>query len=56
MRGTTPATAIRSPAQKPVEEAPSALSWTEFSDRYFPARRRHDFPALRAWQKYTAPR
>ena len=36
-----------------VDKAPAGLSWTAFSERYFPGRRRHDLEVLRAFSKYT---
>lgn len=33
--------------------APAGLSWTAFSERYFPGRRRHDLEVLRAFARYT---
>jgi hypothetical protein len=35
-------------------EAPAALSWTAFGERYFPGRRRHDFEVLTAFANYLA--
>ena len=56
MTRTMQTAATRSRSQKAVDEAPAGLSWTEFSERYFPGHRRHDFATLRAWQKYVAAR
>jgi hypothetical protein len=37
-----------------LDEAPAGLSWTAFSERYFPGRRRHDLELLRAFGAYIA--
>lgn len=39
-----------------AEEAAEALDWEPFSNRYFPARRRHDMEALTAYATYTQGR
>jgi hypothetical protein len=39
-----------------AEEAAEALDWEDFSNRYFPGRRRHDMEALTAYATYTQGR
>jgi hypothetical protein len=35
-----------------ADKAPAGLGWNQFSGRYFPGHRRHDFTVLRAYQEY----
>jgi hypothetical protein len=51
---TTETTAQSAPQTAGVDKAAAGLSWTAFSEPYFPGRRRHDLEVLTAFAKYVA--